>query len=148
MTGSYVLLIAVPRKTSLKVGCLGNVEFNPGYYAYVGSALNNLEKRILRHIRPSKKVFWHIDYLLKQATIRDVYCVVSSGKLECGIARKLLHHLDHVRGFGCSDCSCPSHLFFHADPDFIQAIIQKILQETNLSVYQISCTDKHNHRTD
>ncbi|MCE5250179.1 GIY-YIG nuclease family protein [bacterium] len=148
MKGSYILLIAVPEKTSLRTGCLGIVEFNPGYYAYVGSALNSLEKRILRHVRRSKKLFWHIDYLLEHADIRDVYCVVSPRKLECDTARKLLHHLDHMPGFGCSDCSCPSHLFFHADPDFIQAIIRKTLKETNLPVYQISCAARHDSRED
>lgn len=38
MSGTYVLGIDVSRGTTIEVGALGDREFAPGAYAYVGSA--------------------------------------------------------------------------------------------------------------
>lgn len=38
MSGTYVLLVDVPRAATLEVGALGQLEFAAGAYAYVGSA--------------------------------------------------------------------------------------------------------------
>jgi len=46
MKGTYTLLIKVPKNIEVRIGRLGKINFNRGFYAYVGSALNCLEKRI------------------------------------------------------------------------------------------------------
>ena len=65
LKGIYVVLISVRENILVKVGALGEILFEKGLYAYVGSAQNNLEKRVKRHFRKNKPKFWHIDYLLE-----------------------------------------------------------------------------------
>ena len=129
MKGSYVVLIKVEDTCNLPVGGLGKVAFNRGYYAYVGSALNNLEKRIHRHMSAEKKIFWHIDYLLEKAEVIDVLYVESAEKLECGIVGLLSRTLKSVPGFGCSDCSCRSHLFYHKNSGELQTVARGALAQ-------------------
>ena len=64
MKGIYILLISIAGRISVSVGALGDKSFQKGLYVYVGSAQNNLEKRVKRHLRKVKRRFWHIDYLL------------------------------------------------------------------------------------
>jgi len=115
MKGSYILVIQVDGVRHITIGRLGTIEFKPGCYAYVGSALNNLESRIERHYRTEKKLFWHIDYLLKRAVIIKDIRIESPLKLECTIARSLSRKMESIPGFGCSDCPCSSHLYFHTN---------------------------------
>ncbi|MEA3401619.1 MAG: GIY-YIG nuclease family protein [Armatimonadota bacterium] len=111
MTGSYVLILRLDAPAAIRVGALGEVAFEPGAYAYVGSAMGGLEARIDRHLRGDKRMHWHIDYLLAQAQVVDVVRVESDERLECRIASALAAELGSVPGFGCSDCACGSHLF-------------------------------------
>jgi Uri superfamily endonuclease len=82
-------------------------------YAYVGSAQRGLEKRIARHLGKCKKRFWHIDYLLCDQSVRvaEVFWKEAEKAEECATARKISEVSVPVVGFGCSDCSCKSHLF-------------------------------------
>jgi len=111
--GIYVLIIKVSKPISPKVGALGKISFPTGLYAYVGSAQNNLEQRVRRHLRKEKRLFWHVDYLLadEAAEVTEVYCLEGAKSCECEIARLLSKHSQSVVGFGCSDCNCISHLF-------------------------------------
>ena len=81
-----------------------------GFYAYVGSAMNNLEARIARHVSRDKKRHWHTDYLLDHAQIKTVIWAQTETQAECQLAQSL-SEMTVVAGFGCSDCRCPSHLF-------------------------------------
>ena len=116
MKGIYVLIIQLSKNTSVAVGALGKLTFDGGLYAYVGSAQNNLELRVQRHKRKNKRLFWHIDYLLndKAATITEVLYAHGDKTKECQIASKLEEKSEPIKGFGCSDCHCKSHLF-HAE---------------------------------
>lgn len=111
--GIYVLFIFVKRDIFIKVGALGKIKFRQGIYAYVGSAQNGLKGRITRHLRKKKRKFWHIDYLLEQkdSSIEEVFYHQAPKKKECRIAEIFSKLGQSTRGFGCSDCSCPSHLF-------------------------------------
>jgi len=129
MKGSYVLLIRVKPAKKIRIGSLGIVEFRPGFYAYVGSAMNSLEKRVGRHLGSKKKMFWHIDYLLREAEIVEVFQAESPLRLECGIAGQLSKKLTAVPGFGCSDCRCESHLFFSTNRESARKWIEKALSE-------------------
>ncbi len=114
--GAYLLYMTVSRLIKIKIGALGTIEFQKGNYIYVGSAMNNLNKRIDRHLAPAsqKKIKWHIDYLLKHpaVSITKVYEFPSSTKKECALSRKVQSKSKgEIKGFGCSDCKCKSHLY-------------------------------------
>jgi Uri superfamily endonuclease len=114
MKGTYILLIKLGRDADLGIGSLGKIKFRKGFYAYVGSGMNSLEKRIGRHTKRRKKKFWHIDYFLGfgNASIKRVVSWKSSDKHECRAAGKLAARFENVTRFGCSDCACGSHLFY------------------------------------
>ena len=123
MKGSYVLLIRVEKAMQVNVGALGTVAFDPDFYAYVGSAMTGLRKRVQRHLGTKKKLFWHIDYLLEHAEVIEVLQVESPKKLECDLAMRLSKKLESVPRFGCSDCKCPSHLFYHGGLQAVKACV-------------------------
>jgi len=119
MRGTYVLLIEVEKEKSIQVGKLGKFTFCKGFYVYVGSAKNNLDKRVERHIGRGKKLFWHIDYLLStpEVKVREVW--VKEGEWECHLARRMARSRIFqvpVREFGSSDCTCKAHLFGVSEP--------------------------------
>jgi len=115
--GVYCLCIEVGDDLRVKIGALGVIEFLKGRYIYVGSALNGIDSRVLRHINTSNGIYnaihWHIDYLLREerVSVEAVYVRLSDEKIECEIAGKVSHYGLEVKGFGCSDCRCNSHLF-------------------------------------
>jgi Uri superfamily endonuclease len=114
MRGIYLLLIEVEKEIIARIGALGKIKFVPGFYVYIGSAQNNLEKRISRHLSKNKKKFWHIDYLLDNncVHVKEVYVKENAKKEEeCEIAEKFKSMANPLKRFGCSDCSCTSHLF-------------------------------------
>jgi len=112
MTGAYILFLFNPKKQRIKIGKLGDIDFIKGYYFYVGSGMKNLEQRVLRHQRKHKKIKRHIDYLTRKFKFIDAQLFPSSKRLECQIAEILGKNFMMVRGFGCGDCRCPSHLFY------------------------------------
>jgi len=112
MKGTYCLIINVKTDSEIKVGSLGRLKFAKGHYVYVGSALNNLEKRIARHLKNRKKEHWHIDYLLasRNAVVEEVLYRQSNERQECKFAQLLSRSGAAVTNFGSSDCKCKSHL--------------------------------------
>ena len=107
----------IEKDLALKIGALGSLGFPQGRYVYVGSAMNGLDARLRRHVKTSLghpgAVHWHIDYLLRadEVGIEAIYVQESDVKTECLIAEAISKKGDAVRGFGCSDCRCSSHLF-------------------------------------
>lgn len=122
MKGIYLLIIEIKNDSIFQIGKLGNIRFYKGFYVYVGSALNGLEQRILRHLRQQKKLHWHIDYVLKKANIIEVFYKESNVKEECVIAEILDEKLSSVPDLGCSDCSCKSHLFYGSYDEIMNII--------------------------
>ncbi len=114
MKGTYCLILMLHKDKQIRIGKLGRIQFTKGIYIYVGSALVNMEKRLERHRRQEKKMHWHIDYFLRYASITDIVKIESQDKLECSIARliSLLPFSRPISHFGCSDCSCQTHLFY------------------------------------
>jgi Uri superfamily endonuclease len=110
--GHYILIVMLGQARWIPVGRLGMVPFAAGYYAYVGSALGGLGRRLARHLGPRPvRRHWHIDHLLQFARPQwVVYAPMSSGK-ECPLTLQLSDDLEGVAGFGASDCTCPTHLF-------------------------------------
>jgi len=122
MKGSYILLVELKNDTTINIGKLGKKQFNKGYYAYVGSALNGLEQRIERHLQSQKKMHWHIDSLLRHAKIINIFYKENKIREECNIAKTLDKKLLSVPDFGCSDCTCKSHLFYGYQKNVMKAI--------------------------
>ena len=56
---------------------MGEVSFKKGDYLYIGSAKSCLETRLQRHLRKEKRIFWHIDYFLKnqKAKILQIWAI-------------------------------------------------------------------------
>jgi sugar fermentation stimulation protein A len=128
-SGSYLLVIFLMSDKEIEVGHLGYVYFKSGYYIYVGSAMINLNQRIDRHKRKNKKLFWHIDYLLKEAQLLHALPIRSNDVLECDIAKNLKQISDkEICDFGSSDCNCKSHLFqFDSNPIYKKDFINLLL---------------------
>ncbi|MHC4592132.1 MAG: GIY-YIG nuclease family protein [Planctomycetota bacterium] len=118
--GVYALLLRLRgRPTRVRVGALGWVRLEPGYYCYVGSARNGLKARVSRHFRhAAKKRHWHVDYLRERSEPVRAHVWTGEGADECVLSEALRRLADDsVRGFGSSDCRCPSHLhYFRKDP--------------------------------
>ena len=113
--GSYILLIQLSEQHTINIGNLGTIHFLSGYYAYVGSAMKGFKSRLSHHVKVNKKVHWHIDYLLSEASIREIILCETRERAECIIAQALGQQFDSIPRFGSSDCRCKSHLFFAAD---------------------------------
>lgn len=132
MKGVYALIIQLDKDTGVNVGALGKLTFEKGLYAYVGSAQANLEQRIKRHLRKEKRLFWHIDYLLNNSATRIVKVLYKQADKteECDLAKAIGERGKPIDGFGCSDCSCKSHLFRIEDYRFLQESMRVLHVET------------------
>jgi len=132
--GVYCLCIIVREEITVEVGALGAIGFPEGEYVYVGSALNGMEPRVERHLHTSTGehdvTHWHIDYLLREpaASIQKVYVLETEERLECTIATKVAEHGEPVKGFGCSDCRCVSHLYKVQGFGFLEKTVMRRLR--------------------
>ena len=128
MKGIYVLQISIDKNINVSIGALGSKIFQKGLYIYVGSAQNNLEKRVKRHIKKTKRKFWHIDYLLgnRHARVMKVF-YKEAGKLEeCRVAERAWELAAPVSDFGSSDCACKSHLFRIETHDYLNELTSNL----------------------
>lgn len=127
--GIYCIIGRLKEEMVLSVGALGPRNFREGYYIYVGSAMANLRQRVARHLRTRKRKHWHIDYLLPYSSKTIGYPIYSINPLECSLAEAMSKISDDlVSGFGSSDCSCESHLFyFREDPLHTEKVISLLL---------------------
>ncbi|MDI3475952.1 MAG: hypothetical protein PWQ79_259 [Thermococcaceae archaeon] len=130
MRGSYFLIIRVDRELELHTKAR-LFHIPPGYYVYVGSAMNSLEKRVERHFRENKKLHWHIDYLLREAKLLRAYLIPSEERLEEKLSLEVSKFGEPVEGFGAGDVRVNTNLYrFEEEPD--TALI-KTLAKLNLS---------------
>lgn len=127
-----MLIIQVDKKVDVNVGALGKLTFEKGLYAYVGSAQANLEQRIKRYLGKEKRLFWHIDYLLNESAARIVKVLYKQTDKteECDLAKVIGERGEPIADFGCSDCSCKSHLFRIGDYRFLQETMRALHVET------------------
>lgn len=117
-TGTYVLVSYCAKGGLVTVGRLGEISFPRGWYAYVGSAFGpgGLRGRLMHHLRALKTCHWHVDYLRRHAALREVWINGSAERLEHRWAAALAGLIPAARpipGFGCSDCTCLSHLVYY-----------------------------------
>lgn len=126
--GDYMVVLFLHEDKDIAIGAKGRIHFAKGYYVYVGSAKKNLAARLARHKRKRKKMHWHIDYLRKEADVTATIPIRTADDLEHALAAAVGKIAPwQIPSFGCTDCTCPSHLFgFHDNPihrrDFMQIV--------------------------
>ena len=145
--GTYALVIALEVGLRLRTGRLGVHSLISGYYVYTGSALGGLFGRLKYHLKSKKKLHWHIDYLLREAAISQIWYALGQHRLECiwnAIVKGLPGAISSIPGFGASDCQCSSHLtYFPGIPSF--NLFEKTLKQSRLSeVYRLDLTKRVN----
>lgn len=134
--GLYVVWLRLSAPCKVRIGALGAMQFQPGIYAYVGSAQRNRDARIRRHLRLDKPLRWHFDYLRPCGTVVAVSLAEGDRAGECILAERLRVQagaaIEHPR-FGASDCRCPGHLLYRSEaPDFV--LLDKALGTTTLRI--------------
>jgi sugar fermentation stimulation protein A len=123
--GLYILVMRLKSGQKIRVGKFPETYFRAGLYLYVGRAKQGLQRRLDRHMRKRKKLFWHIDYLLQKSTIAEIWIKYDSFD-ECQTAGKIKGLLKYSafpqRSFGASDCRCPSHLLYLPEADDLESL--------------------------
>ena len=115
--GTYALILRATSRRIIRVGGLGRLAMQPGFYVYVGSALGSggLKARVGHHLRPVKSPHWHIDYLRRETEGVAIWYAYGTVRQECAWANafsSLKGSVIPLRGFGSSDCRCSAHLSF------------------------------------
>lgn len=148
--GTYALIMDCRVKKKVEVGKLGSISLMPGYYIYVGSAFGpgGLRARVHRHISESQKKHWHLDYIklfTQPLEIWYSYEPVIREHQWAGIIKMSKHSRMLMKGFGSSDCSCETHLFFMAvRPQagmFIKKIQEGIIECDQIHVLKLEILD-------
>jgi Uri superfamily endonuclease len=108
----------------IKIGRLGILKLQTGYYIYLGSAFGpgGLLARTRRHREKTGPKHWHIDYLKPWIDLRETWYTHDPTRREHQWATALLAETKAsvpLPGFGSSDCRCETHLVhFSSKPDF------------------------------
>lgn len=113
--GLYVLWIHLPEGRRIRVGALGELAFERGLYAYVGSAQRGRTARVRRHLRREKAMRWHIDYFRAHGDAVALSYFDGDRKDECSLVEALAQAAGGVRAvrrFGDGDCGCGGHLLY------------------------------------
>jgi Uri superfamily endonuclease len=116
-SGTYAIILKPNAKRSIKVGKLGLLRVQDGYYVYVGSAFGpgGLKARVAHHKRKTHRPRWHIDYLRAAAKICEVWYTYDPKPREHQWAATLAAAKASAipfAGFGSSDCNCLTHLYY------------------------------------
>lgn len=120
--GAYIVWLKPEKLTQIEVGKLGTMALQPGYYAYVGSAMGpgGVRARLQHHLRIAARPRWHIDYLRAACQVCRLWYVVTDAKVERQWAAALASlpgATVALSGFGASDHPGATHLFhFQAVP--------------------------------
>jgi Uri superfamily endonuclease len=115
--GTYALILSCSTNSLVRVGRLGRMRLQPGFYVYVGSAhgRGGLSARTAHHRKRTKRPHWHIDYLRSHARLDRIWYCCAAVRREHEWARALgamSGAAMPMAGFGASDCDCASHLYF------------------------------------
>lgn len=134
--GSYLLIFFNDKPFKKAIGSLGQRDFKKGYYVYVGSAMQALEKRIKRHLRKTKKTRWHLDFISPLCMKVDrVYPIRRNDRVEEAMARKLMTVCDdYVPGFGASDSGLDSHFFYFNERPYRHRAFLDLLLDFRMAV--------------
>jgi len=115
--GTYALLLSSATDARIRVGRLGDMCLQSGFYIYVGSAFGpgGVRARVTHHLHATPRPHWHIDFLRPHASVEEVWLYHGRKQREHLWARLLSSQPGvsvPIPGFGSSDCGCEAHLFF------------------------------------
>jgi len=119
-SGTYLLEIYAAKAFKINSKMFSGKLFPPGYYYYSGSAQKNFSKRIIRHLKKEKNIYWHIDHITSRNSnkIKTIFILENYKKeFECKVVKDLesYFNISHfVKNFGNGDCGkgCKSHLLY------------------------------------
>ena len=144
--GTYALVLVPAGEQTVKIGKLGLLQVRCGFYVYIGSAFGpgGLGARIAHHQRISNRPRWHIDYLRPAAEIAELWYTHDCehrehqwAKIIAGAGSAIIP----LPGFGSSDCTCKSHLyFFKSKPcgdSFCRCLHTKLLDHGEVLVMRL-----------
>ena len=134
-SGVYALIVHLSSCRRIRIGKLGTYNFSNGFYIYVGSAFGpgGIKARIKHHSRKSLHPHWHLDYLRRIATVKEVWYAKTEIRLEhhwADAAAKMPKANIPVKGFGSSDCRCISHLFYVPKKPSVRYFKEKLRKST------------------
>jgi Uri superfamily endonuclease len=129
--GTYALVLSAGANGLVRIGRLGRLRLQSGFYVYVGSALGSggVRGRLLHHLRPAKRPHWHIDHLRRHTVLKEVWYGLDPVSREHQWARcldTLPGASIPLAGFGASDCKCASHLYLFADRPSKNAFVRSL----------------------
>jgi sugar fermentation stimulation protein A len=133
-SGDYMVVLQLAEDQDIIIGAQGLRHFPAGYYVYVGSARRNLAARLARHTRRRKQLHWHIDYLRQKADVVAVIPIRTAADLEHCLAQAVAKIADwQIDRFGCTDCSCSSHLFGFTDNPIHQRDFMQLVEDFRMN---------------
>lgn len=114
--GTYALVLRCDCMSVIRVGRLGPMRLQPGFYIYVGSALGpgGVRARLAHHLRIARRPHWHIDHLRPHVRPVETWYSLDPTRREHEWARAfspMRACTVPIEGFGSSDCACRSHLY-------------------------------------
>ncbi len=123
--GSYILLIHLPFDTEIDLPNLGKIDFPAGFYAYADAEFGamGLPARIKTHLASDETPIRHIDFLLQNAKVEEVWMTLGTEDRRHAWTSLLLEipgAIGIADGFGLTqtDCNCDSHLvYFDVRPE-------------------------------
>ena len=118
--GTYALLLPSKITSLVRIGKLGTLPVDPGFYVYIGSAFGpgGLRSRVANHRKVSTRPHWHIDYLRPETSLQSAWYTCDVTKREhlwAAVMGAIPGAQIPLEGFGASDCNCPTHLFCFAE---------------------------------
>lgn len=124
ITYCFVMFLSTDQR--IQIGQRGEIFFQSGFYAYVGSAKKNPSSRINRHWLGIGKKKWHIDYLRAEAKPHSMWVFRQTMLEECHLAEYFRKFgFDSISNFGSSDCRCPSHLFYSSNGSNFESLLRE-----------------------
>lgn len=132
--GDYLFVLSLAEACDIVIGAKGSMHFPKGYYVYAGSAKKNLAARLARHQRKRKHLHWHIDYLRQATAVVAAIPIRTAADLEHSLAQAVGTVADwRIDGFGCTDCTCPSHLFGFRDNPIHRRSFLQVVEDSRMN---------------
>ncbi len=151
--GTYILWLFLHNYKRIQVGSLGTFDFMAGYYAYIGSALGpgGLAARLKRHFTRDKPLRWHIDYLTVQLKPFGAWYINDQKRWEHLWANAFQVNSEALmpaKGFGATDCRCPSHLFYFYTEPFYAELMSRMQKQLSIPEGKVGVLGKNfkNHQ--
>lgn len=129
--GTYIAVLKSNKTRTLQIGKYGELAISKGYYVYIGSAFGpgGIKSRLNHHGKISSSPHWHIDYLRTETVFHKAYALYSYEHKECSWASTLAedsNSVEPLKGFGSSDCSCRTHLYYFRTSKMVDDAIIKL----------------------